>query len=120
MTSQVVASNLNILQVTNKCEFFAPASYPALYLIGLRIPKIGRTSLHYQLGLFPLANPDQEFIGNMTHGYFCGEDNSKIEAFVKNASCLGDYVHVFVDPANDNRPAPVPEEWKPILQKLAA
>ena len=106
--------------VVNKCEFFAPAQYPDVYLVGMRIVKLGKTSLNYQLGMFPMVNNDKLLNANMTHGYFqeqlLNDDIAKI--FELEANCVGESVHVFVDPAKDNKPAAIPENWKENLSKL--
>ena len=104
--------------VTNKCQFFAPAKYPDVYLIGLKIPKIGKTSLAYQLGMFPMSDITKNVSANITHGYFQEELGQIGDKFENLASCVGESVHVFVDPEKDNKPTPIPDEWRNILQKL--
>ena len=104
--------------VTNKCEFFGPAKYPDIYLIGMRVPKIGKTSLHYQLGMFPLKDSNTNLTANMTHGYFQNDLKELNEVFEENASCVGDSVHVFVDPSNNNKPKPIPTEWSEQIKKI--
>ena len=106
--------------VTNKCEFFGSAQYPQIYLIGMKVPKIGKTSLQYQLGMFPLKDSNEVIEANMSLGYYqndvaFAELSNK---FANEASCLGESIHVFVDPANNNRPAPFPDEWKTKLERL--
>ena len=39
--------------ITGNCTFLGSAKYPDIYLVGLGIHKIGNTSLHYKLALFP-------------------------------------------------------------------
>ena len=106
--------------MTNKCEFFGSAQYPQVYLIGMKIPKIGKTSLHYKMGMFPMKNPDENLYANMTHGYFHDDLDFKqlSEKFKSDASCIGESVHVFVDPEKNNLPSNFPDDWRPILQKL--
>lgn len=105
--------------VTNECQFFAPASYPQVYLIGLGLRKIGKTSLSYQLGMFAPTDPNAVLHVNMTHGYYAEELEYLVASkFEDQASCVGRSVHVFVDPSQGNKPTPVPEEWKPTLRKI--
>jgi acyl-CoA thioesterase FadM len=57
----------------------------------------------------------------MSHGYFVQDDHANaaiLDKFELDASCVGESVHVFVDPALENRPAPIPDDWRPILEKL--
>ena len=104
--------------MTNKCEFFGPAKYPDAYLVGLNVSKIGRTSLSYSAGLFPMKEPTQHLIANMTHGYFPGELEKLENVFEENASCVGESVHVFVDPTKGNKPKPIPSEWADMITRI--
>ena len=105
--------------VTNKCQFFAPAKgYPDINLIGLKIPKIGKTSLTYQLGMFPMIDSNIDLTANLTHGYFTEELGKIGDNFENQAACVGDSVHVFVNPEQNNKPTPIPIEWMKSLEKL--
>ncbi len=103
--------------VTNQCEFFAPLKYPDLCLVGLSVSKIGKTSLNYQLGMFPMLDPNSKINANMTHGYFQHEIGQLMDNFSPSASCLGHSIHVFVDPNCDNKPTPIPEDWRRMLKE---
>ena len=105
--------------VTNRCEFFGPVKYPDIFLIGMTVPKIGRTSLSYQLGLFPMKELRQPLIANMTHGYYSEELKEELKnVFEDKASCVGESVHVFVDPTQGNKPKPIPIEWTDMIAKI--
>lgn len=104
---------------TNQCEFYGPATYPDVYLIGMKLPKIGRTSLTYQLAMFPMVDASSSIDANMTHGYFHNElSQSLSDQFKDSASCVGSSVHVFVDPSQGNKPTPIPDEWRTTLERL--
>ena len=102
--------------VTNQCEFFAPAKYPDVYLVGMKLPKIGKSSLNYQLAMFPMLQSN--ISANFTHGYFADDLKEVSEKFDETASAVGHSVHVFVDPNDGNKPTPIPDEWRKVLKKL--
>ena len=86
----------------------------------MKVPKIGKTSIQYKLGMFPMKNPDIILSANMTHGYFPNDLDFKelADHFETDASCIGESAHVLVDPHAGNRPTPIPEDWKVTLSKL--
>lgn len=59
------------LVVSSHCSFFSPLSFPQTLDVGLRVVKLGRSAVEYEVGVF--AEGDEE------------------------ASAVGGYVHVFVD-----------------------
>ena len=68
------------LVIASSCEFFSALSFPQVVDCGLRVGKIGNTSLRYEVGLFA--------------------------AGAAAPSALGQFTHVFVDPAT-RRPVPL-------------
>ncbi len=62
------------LVVETGCHYFAPLSFPSVFDIGLRVERVGNTSVTYGLGVF-------------------GKDQTK-------ASAQGRFVHVYVDRTN--------------------
>jgi len=79
------------LVVATDCRFFAPLSFPDLVVAGLRLARLGGSSVGYQIGLFR------------------GED-------VEPAG-FGNFTHVYVDRAT-RRPVPVPEVIRAALEQL--
>jgi acyl-CoA thioester hydrolase len=78
------------LCIESQCNFHAPVTFPESVDAGLRIGRIGNSSLRYEIGLFK-----------------AGEE----------APCAtGHFVHVFVD-AQTRRPVPLIE---PVRQAMAA
>jgi acyl-CoA thioester hydrolase len=73
------------------CAFTAALAFPETVTAGLRVGRLGRTSVRYELGLF-------------------GEDG-------RGAAATGWFVHVFVDRAT-RRPAPPPERLRGALERL--
>lgn len=78
------------LVVETQCRYFAPVAFPDALTCGLRVAKLGTTSIRYELGLF------------------------REEA--AEASAEGHFVHVYVDRATQRQPVPLPEA----LRALAA
>ena len=81
------------LVVETQCEYFAPLSFPDVVHAGLRVAKVGNSSVRYEIGLF--RNDE------------------------KAASAQGYFVHVYVDRAS-RRSTPVPTDMHAALQKLLA
>lgn len=79
------------LVVTSFCNFYAPVSFPAVLDLGLRVNKLGNTSVSYEVGVF--------------------EDGDE------QVSAVGGYTHVFVQ--NESRkPEKMGKEMRTGLQKL--
>ena len=45
------------LCVESHCKFLRPMSFPSVIDAGLRVAHLGRTSVRYEIGLFPRARP---------------------------------------------------------------
>jgi acyl-CoA thioester hydrolase len=76
------------LVVETHCNYFAPLSFPQVVDAGLRVARIGGSSVRYEIGLFGGGAP-------------------------LSAAC-GHFVHVYVDRAT-RRPAPLPA---PLIETL--
>lgn len=79
------------LVVESHCQFYEPLSYPVLVDGGLRVEKIGTTSVGYEVGMFSE-----------------GKDYP---------SAVGGYTHVFVD-RSTNRPMTIPPTLRKALESL--
>lgn len=77
--------------VSSSCDYFASIAYPDLIEVGLRVGKLGNSSVQYELAVFR-----------------SGEEE---------ACAAGRFVHVFVDRAS-NRPVAIPEGLREALQAL--
>jgi acyl-CoA thioester hydrolase len=73
------------------CKYFREISFPDLLHIGLRLQKLGNSSVVYELGVFR------------------GDDNEP--------SALGRFVHVYVD-EKTRRPISIPASIRNALQQL--
>jgi acyl-CoA thioester hydrolase len=81
------------LVVETQCEYFAPISFPDVVHAGLRVAKLGNSSVRYEIGLF--KNEEE------------------------TASAQGYFVHVYVDRAS-RRPTAVPADMRAALEKILA
>jgi acyl-CoA thioester hydrolase len=79
------------LVVETQCHYFAPITFPDRVDAGLRVARLGNSSVRYEIGLFRNDESD--------------------------TSARGHFVHVYVDRAT-RRPAAVPEPMRTALQRL--
>jgi len=77
--------------VETTCRFFKPVAFPEKLAAGLRVGKLGNSSVRYEIAIFK-----------------DGEDT---------AAAAGHFVHVFVDRRTD-RPTPVPAAIRRALEKI--
>ncbi len=82
------------LCVESQCRYLAPAAYPDELVAGLRVTKIGRSSVRYEVGIFRAQTGGSDVL-----------------------LALGYFVHVFVDRA-ERRPTPIPERIRAALERL--
>lgn len=78
--------------VSSACDYFASVAFPERIEVGLRVGKLGNSSVQYELAVFK-----------------AGEEE---------ACAAGRFVHVFVDRAS-NRPVDIPPALREALQSLS-
>lgn len=79
------------LVVETQCNYFAPVAFPQVVEAGLRVARIGQSSVRYEVGLFLQGEP--------------------------LTVAKGHFVHVYVDRVS-RRPASVPPRLKTVLEAL--
>jgi len=79
------------LVVSNSCTFFESVAFPEVIEVGLRVERLGRSSVTYQLGVFRAGGDE--------------------------AAAQGRFVHVYVTRA-DQRPVAIPEVVLRVLEGL--
>jgi acyl-CoA thioester hydrolase len=77
--------------VSSSCDYFASIAFPERIEVGLRVGKLGNSSVQYELAIFK-----------------AGEDE---------ACAAGRFVHVFVD-RTSNRPLAIPDALRAALARL--
>jgi acyl-CoA thioester hydrolase len=81
------------LVVETQCQYFSPITFPDVVHAGLRVAKLGNSSVRYEIGLF--RNDE------------------------KTASAQGHFVHVYVDRAS-RRSVALPDDLRSALQRIVA
>ncbi|PPE70764.1 acyl-CoA thioesterase [Caldimonas thermodepolymerans] len=79
------------LVVETQCNYFAPLAFPQTVEAGLRVARLGTSSVRYEVGLFAEGEP--------------------------LTAARGHFVHVYVD-RTTRRPAPLPASLVQALEKL--
>ena len=77
--------------VETQCNYFSPLAFPQIVEAGIRVARLGASSVRYEVGLF--AQGDEE------------------------VAAEGWFVHVFVDRVT-RRPTPIPERLRAALERL--
>lgn len=78
------------LVVETGCNYFAPLAFPEPVHVGIRVAKLGTSSVRYELGIFGAS---------------------------ELTAAKGHFVHVYVD-AKTRRPVPLPIQLKTVLESL--
>ncbi len=79
------------LVIETQCNYFAPLAFPQTVEAGIRVAKLGSSSVRYEVGLFAPGEP--------------------------LTAAAGHFIHVYVD-RETRRPVPVPEALRKVLQEL--
>lgn len=79
------------LVVSTGCDYFAEIAFPAPVQAGLRVTRLGDSSVRYQIALFSGENSD--------------------------AAAQGHLVHVYVD-RHSRQPQPIPQAVRAVLQPV--
>jgi acyl-CoA thioester hydrolase len=79
------------LVIETKCNYFAPVEFPQTVEAGLRVAKLGKSSVRYEVGLFLQGEP--------------------------LTVAKGHFIHVYVDRAT-RRPTELPAPLKKVLEAL--
>ncbi len=77
------------LVVETQCNFFSPIAFPQAVSAGVRVARLGRSSVRYEIGLFAGDAPE--------------------------SAAAGHFIHVYVDRVA-RRPVPLPEPLELVLQ----
>lgn len=81
------------LVAETRCQYFSSLSFPSRVQAGLRVGRLGTTSVRYEIGIFRDADDV--------------------------AAAQGHFIHVYVDRAT-NRPVPLPDKLRQVLAPLVA
>jgi acyl-CoA thioester hydrolase len=81
------------LVVETQCHYFRELAFPEPVTAGLRVAKLGNSSVRYEIGIF-------------------GGDDTE-------ASAQGHFIHVYVD-RRSRRPTPIPDGLRHALERIRA
>lgn len=79
------------LVIETQCNYFAPVAFPERVTAGMRVARIGKSSVRYEIGIF--RNNEEQ------------------------ASAQGHFIHVYVD-RESRRPSTIPDEVRSFLQSV--
>ena len=79
------------LVIETQCNYFAPLAFPQTVEAGLRVARLGGSSVRYEVGLFAAGAP--------------------------TTAAKGHFVHVYVD-RQTRRPVQLPQPLRAVLQEL--
>ena len=79
------------LVIETQCNYFAPLAFPENVEAGIRVSRLGASSVRYEVGLFAQGSPE--------------------------TAARGHFIHVYVD-RETRRPAPLPEKLRALLESL--
>lgn len=80
------------LVVETSCAYFSSIAFPDTVMAGLRVARLGTSSVRYEVGLFRNDEPE--------------------------VAAAGHFIHVYVDRAS-SRPVPLPEPLRAALERIA-
>ena len=79
------------LVIETQCNYFAPLAFPQTVEAGIRVARLGSSSVRYEVGLFAQGEP--------------------------LTAAKGHFIHVYVD-RHSRRPVPLPPPLKSVLETL--
>lgn len=79
------------LVVETHCNYFSPLAFPQIVEAGIRVARLGNSSVRYEVGLFAKGEP--------------------------LTAAKGHFIHVYVD-SQTRRPTPLPANFKYVLEQL--
>ena len=80
------------LVIETQCNYFAPLAFPQTVDAGIRVARLGSSSVRYEVGLFAQGEP--------------------------LTAARGHLIHVYVDAAS-RRPTPLPLDLKTVLETIS-
>lgn len=79
------------LVIETQCNYFEPLAFPQTVEAGIRVARLGNSSVRYEVGLFAQGAP--------------------------LTAAKGHFIHVYVD-RHTRRPTPLPDPLKTVLEQL--
>jgi acyl-CoA thioester hydrolase len=89
-------------------QFFAPISFPQPLILALRVEKLGKSSVRYEVGVFPKSKPEPNTRSIPTSNR---ARNPYENDSITPVAAVGGYTHVFVHPVT-RRPVTLKEDGR--------
>lgn len=67
------------LVVHSRCDYFGSVAFPSVVDLGLRVTKLGKSSVTYEVGVFERGADDVRAVGGYTHVFVDREKNRPAE-----------------------------------------
>jgi acyl-CoA thioester hydrolase len=87
----ITSGSVIAFAVESQCQYLSPLAFPGVIDVGLRVGKLGNSSVRYELAAFKQGEP--------------------------YAAAAGYFVHIFVD-RETQRPVPLPATIRSALERL--
>ncbi|KAF2011508.1 Thioesterase/thiol ester dehydrase-isomerase [Aaosphaeria arxii CBS 175.79] len=86
------------LVVHSHCDYFAPIEFPAVVDLALRVVKLGKSSVTYEIGVFERGHADVKAVGEFVHVFVDRESRKPGKQGMANNLKEG-LQNIFVDSA---------------------
>ncbi|KAL8656757.1 MAG: hypothetical protein Q9226_002571, partial [Calogaya cf. arnoldii] len=83
------ASPQIFLVVSTSCNYFAPISFPAVIDLGLRVTKLGKASVTYEVGVFEKGKEDVRAVGGFVHVFVQKGSGKTVETGIGGDARIG-------------------------------
>ncbi|KAF4579433.1 hypothetical protein EYR40_000399 [Pleurotus pulmonarius] len=67
------------LVVSSFCQYFAPAAFPEVLDLGLRVSKLGERSVTYEIGVFKQGAQNPGAVGGYTHVFVDSKSRKSVQ-----------------------------------------
>lgn len=74
--------------VSSSCQFRSPVAYPDSISVGLRVSKLGNSSVTYELGIFRESEEEAAAYGQVVHVFVDRDQNCSVPIPAKIRHCL--------------------------------
>ncbi|WP_375191871.1 acyl-CoA thioesterase [Marinobacter sp.] len=74
--------------VSSSCQFRRPVAYPDALSVGLRVLKLGNSSVTYELGIFRESDSEASAVGQVVHVFVDREENRSVSIPAPIRRCL--------------------------------
>jgi acyl-CoA thioester hydrolase len=87
------------LVVETTCSYFSSISFPGRITVGLRVARIGNSSVYYELAVFRASDQQAAAQGRFVHVYVDRDTRRPVAALPADLHNLLTAIHINVEPA---------------------